>query len=124
MGIKDFKETTNKDLDFYLETLIRFSEYHISLHNSDQVFADITDVQSRNRIILQLAEDGYIIAKQSKNFPNRYEIKPTDKGVLFYRNGGYAGNRKKEHKLKISRSTERALWVILSALIAYIFKSL
>lgn len=87
------KEIKDKDLDFYLETIIRFSDYNISLHNSDQMFADITDVLFRNRIILQLAEDGYIIAKQSKNFPNRYEIKPTDKGRLFYTNGGYEKQR-------------------------------
>lgn len=115
------KEIKDKDLDFYLETIIRFSDYNISLHNSDQMFADITDVLFRNRIILQLAEDGYIIAKQSKNFPNRYEIKPTDKGRLFYTNGGYKKQREKVRRKSIRAYLSKNITsLIINAIVALI----
>lgn len=115
------KEIKDKDLDFYLETIIRFSDYNISLHNSDQMFADITDVLFRNRIILQLAEDGYIIAKQSKNFPNRYEIKPTDKGRLFYTNGGYEKQRDTARRKSIRAYLSKNLTsLIINAIVALI----
>ena len=118
------KKITNKDLDFFLETLIRFSEYNITLHYSDQMFADITDVVFRNRIINQLAEDGHIIAKQNKNFPQRYEIEPTRKGILFYQNGGYLKQKKERAKNKVGKWTQTIITIVLTALITHVIGTL
>lgn len=115
------KEIKNKDLDFFLETLIRFSDYNISLHNSDMMFADITDVVFRNNVILKLSEDGYITAKQSKNFPNRYEIKPTDKGRLFYQSGGYEKQKNTAHRKSVYSFVSKNLTaIIINAIVALI----
>ena len=118
------KEVTNKDLDFYMETLIRFSEYNITLHYSDLMFADITDVVFRNRIIIQLAENGHIKAKQSKNFPQRYEIEPTRKGILFHQNGGYSKQKKERTKNKIEEWAKIIVTIALTALLTHIIDTL
>ena len=118
------KPITNKDLDFYLETLIRFAEYHTSLHNSDQVFADITDVVFRNRIILQLAEDGYITAKQSKNYPNRYEIAPPRKEKLFYLNGGYKQLHRDKSNIRLGKWAERIIFLAIGSALPLLIQTI
>lgn len=97
-------DITPKDLDFYLTVIAMFSAYNQSQHFSDKMFADITsDIIKRDAILEKLAEGGYITAKKSKNFPHRYAIDITPKGIEFQRNGGYKAKEGVDRKNKARR---------------------
>lgn len=82
---------TDNDLDFFLTVISMFCEYNHTMHYSDRVFADITDNPGRTkRIILKLAEEGYIKAVPRTNLPYRFTIDMTPKGTEFQKEGGYA----------------------------------
>lgn len=71
---------TDNDLDFFLTVISMFCEYNHTMHYSDRVFADITDNPGRTkRIILKLAEEGYIKAVPHTNLPYRFTIDMTPK---------------------------------------------
>lgn len=73
---------TDNDLDFFLTVISMFCEYNHTMHYSDRVFADITDNPGRTkRIILKLAEEGYIKAVPRTNLPYRFTIDMTPKGT-------------------------------------------
>ena len=62
---------TDNDLDFFLTIISMFCEYNHTMHYSDRVFADITDNPGRTkRIILKLAEEGYIKAVPQQGYPH------------------------------------------------------
>lgn len=103
MDVKNDAITTS-DLDFYLTVITMFCAYNQSQHFSDKMFADITsDIIKRDAILEKLAEDGYITAKKSKNFPHRYAIDITPKGIGFQRDGGYKAKKGVDRKNKAQR---------------------
>ena len=122
-------DITDKDLDFYLTVITMFCAYNQSQHFSDKMFADITaNPDKTKRIMLKLAEDGYITAKPHTHLPYRFTIEITAKGVEFQKGGGYASHKKKERVKHIRHSIKKitygAIMALLGAAIQYLFTTL
>lgn len=109
---------TDNDLDFFLTVISMFCEYNHTMHYSDRVFADITDNPDRTkRIILKLAEEGYITAVSHTNLPYRFTIDMTPKGMEFQKEGGYACKRRKDRNKDILTSVKQVIYYLVSALL-------
>lgn len=109
---------TDNDLDFFLTIISMFCEYKHTMHYSDRVFADITDNPGRTkRIILKLAEEGYIKAVPHTNLPYRFTIDMTPKGTEFQKEGGYAYKKRKDRNKDIRISAKKIIYYLVSALL-------
>lgn len=109
---------TDNDLDFFLTIISMFCEYNHTMHYSDRVFADITDNPGRTkRIILKLAEEGYIKAVPRTNLPYRFTIDMTPKGTEFQKEGGYACKKRKDRNKDIRISAKKIIYYLVSALL-------
>ena len=109
---------TDNDLDFFLTVISMFCEYNHTMHYSDRVFADITDNPGRTkRIILKLAEEGYIKAVPHTNLPYRFTIDMTPKGTEFQKEGGYACKKRKDRNKDIRISAKKIIYYLVSALL-------
>ena len=109
---------TDNDLDFFLTIISMFCEYNHTMHYSDRVFADITDNPGRTkRIILKLAEEGYIKAVPHTNLPYRFTIDMTPKGTEFQKEGGYACKKRKDRNKDIRISAKKIIDYLVSALL-------
>ena len=109
---------TDNDLDFFLTIISMFCEYNHTMHYSDRVFADITDNPGRTkRIILKLAEEGYIKAVPHTNLPYRFTIDMTPKGTEFQKEGGYAYKKWKDRNKDIRISAKKIIYYLVSALL-------
>ena len=109
---------TDNDLDFFLTVISMFCEYNHTMHYSDRVFADITDNPGRTkRIILKLAEEGYIKAVPRTNLPYRFTIDMTPKGTEFQKEGGYACKKRKDRNKVIRTSIKRFIRDLTAALL-------
>ena len=109
---------TDNDLDFFLTVISMFCEYNHTMHYSDRVFADITDNPGRTkRIILKLAEEGYIKAVPRTNLPYRFTIDMTPKGTEFQKEGGYARKKRKDRNKDIRTSIKRFIRDLTAALL-------
>ena len=109
---------TDNDLDFFLTVISMFCEYNHTMHYSDRVFADITDNPGRTkRIILKLAEEGYIKAVPRTNLPYRFTIDMTPKGTEFQKEGGYACKKRKDRNKDIRTSIKRFIRDLTAALL-------
>ena len=109
---------TDNDLDFFLTIISMFCEYNHTMHYSDRVFADITDNPGRTkRIILKLAEEGYIKAVPHTNLPYRFTIDMTPKGTEFQKEGGYACKKRKDRNKDIRISAKKIIYYLVSALL-------
>ena len=69
------------------------------------------------RIILKLAEEGYIKAVPRTNLPYRFTIDMTPKGTEFQKEGGYACKKRKDRNKDIRTSIKRFIRDLTAALL-------
>ena len=88
------------------------------MHYSDRVFADITDNPGRTkRIILKLAEEGYIKAVPHTNLPYRFTIDMTPKGTEFQKGRRICLQKRKDRNKDIRISAKKIIYYLVSALL-------
>lgn len=118
-------EYTNKDLDFYLTVIAMFCKRHNGQHHSDIMFGDLSSkLIETKEIILKLAEDGYVTARQSKNLPHRVTFDITNKGVLFQQSGGYSGMKKSIAKQNLYKRFEKLIWILVGSILTEMIRFL